>query len=172
MKTLNYVLILAIVGIIACKSNLEKSNTEIDKIEKELSTSEMQKKDSIGNLLLNKYLAHIKKNPGDEKNLEYKYNAGELANALELPTMSVNILEELYTEYPNSSQGPEAMFLSAFIFENKLNNLEKAKQRYELFLETYPKHFLAADAKASLKNLGLSPEELIQKFQNQNQGPS
>ena len=172
MKIINYILLIGIIGLSSCKSNIDKSTDEIIGLEKQLQNVTISQKDSIGNLLLNKYLAFVKQNPKNEMLPSYKYKAGEMADALNLPSLAVSILEGLYQEHPNTKEAPKALFLSAFIYENKILDLDKAKMQYELFLDTYPNHSFAKDARASLENLGLSPEELIRKFEAQNQQPS
>jgi TolA-binding protein len=61
------------------------------------------------------------------------------------------------------------MFLKAFVYEDQLHDLNKAKKYYEEFLEKYPDSDFADDARISLQNLGKSPEELIKEFEEKQQ---
>jgi TolA-binding protein len=54
--------------------------------------------------------------------------------------------------------------LEAYTYENNLNDLDKAKALYEKFLTDFPKSAFADDAKFSIQNLGLTPEQIIEKF--------
>jgi TolA-binding protein len=68
-------------------------------------------------------------------------------------------------QYPKSSYAEEALFLSAYTYENNLNELPKAKALYEQFITQYPKAELSEDAKFALENLGKSPEDLLKEVQ-------
>jgi TolA-binding protein len=67
---------------------------------------------------------------------------------------------------PQHAQAPAALFLSGFIYENDLGDLEKAKAAYEDFIKRYPTDTsYLDDVQVSLKNLGKSAEELIREFE-------
>jgi hypothetical protein len=46
--------------------------------------------------------------------------------------------------------------------------LQNAEITYRQFIEKYPDNAIVEDVKATLVNLGLSPEELIRKFEEAN----
>ena len=68
-------------------------------------------------------------------------------------------------DYPCYPKAQAALFLKGFIYETRFNNLTKAKELYERYLELYPDGEFAADCKASIENLGLSLEELVRRFE-------
>ena len=53
--------------------------------------------------------------------------------------------------------------MAGFISANELNNFDEATSIYKQFLKEYPDNELAASAQAELDNMGLSPEEILQK---------
>lgn len=63
-----------------------------------------------------------------------------------------------------SPVAPKALFYEAFLYETALNDTAKARLYYEYFLQYYPDHELAKDARLSLQNLGKPPEEIIEKI--------
>ncbi len=66
---------------------------------------------------------------------------------------------------PDHPKAKTALFMQGFIYENDLQDLEKAKKTYEFFLEKYPNDpDYADDAQMALKTLGKSPEEIIKGF--------
>lgn len=69
--------------------------------------------------------------------------------------------KKVFDEYPNSLQAPASLFLSGFIHANELKNYKQAEVTYNLFLQKFPSHELAASAREELNNLGLSPEEIL-----------
>ena len=74
----------------------------------------------------------------------------------------------VFNKYPDNEKAPMALFLSGFILANDLRNFEEATKTYNLFLEKYPKHELAQSAKEELENMGLSPDQILQKKTQKN----
>ncbi|AFH49385.1 Hypothetical protein IALB_1677 [Ignavibacterium album JCM 16511] len=69
----------------------------------------------------------------------------------------------IYDKYPDNPDAPKALFMSAFILANELNKYDEATKTYNLFLEKFPNHELAASAKQELEYIGLSPEEILKR---------
>ena len=67
-----------------------------------------------------------------------------------------NILEY----YPQGENAPKATFMIGFIYANNTKDLEQAKKYYSLFIEKYPEHDLADDAKYELETLGQDINDL------------
>ena len=80
---------------------------------------------------------------------------------------SIKYLDKVYNDYPRFEKRPYALFLKAFVLENQSNNLAEAERVYTQFIEEYPNHEMADDAKYSIDNMGKSPEELIREFEIQ-----
>ncbi len=78
------------------------------------------------------------------------------------------IFRKVYNKYPDDKKAPMALFLSGFILANDLRNFQSATNTYNLFLEKYPKHELASSAKEELSNMGLSPDQILQKKAQKN----
>jgi TolA-binding protein len=76
---------------------------------------------------------------------------------------SAEYFRKVYENYPESSEAPKSLFLSGFIRANEMNNFDEATKIYNLFLDRYPSHELAAAARQELDNMGLSPDEILQK---------
>ena len=72
---------------------------------------------------------------------------------------------KIYEHYPTVARRPYALFLQGFIFENEAGNLHAAKVLYDKFLKEYPSHPMAKDVQTTLANLGKSPEQLINEFE-------
>jgi TolA-binding protein len=99
------------------------------------------------------------------------YQNGKVKNlsGKEALQKAANLYESVFDKYPQNEQAPKALFMSGFIEANDLKDFNKATELYKLFLEKYPKHQLAESAKEELKNMGLSPEQILQKnSKNQN----
>ena len=84
-------------------------------------------------------------------------------------TQAINYFNTVYTKYPNFDKAPYCLFLQGFIYESQLNDTAKARQVYQQVIEKYPNERIAEDAKASIDNMGKTPEELIREFEKKNQ---
>ena len=76
---------------------------------------------------------------------------------------SLELFTSVYEKYPLSEQAPMGLFMAGFVQANELNDFDGATETYNLFLKDYPDHELAASAKEELENMGLTPEEILQK---------
>jgi len=76
---------------------------------------------------------------------------------------AIVLFKKLHDEYPTSSYAPSGLFMAGFIYANDMQMYEEATALYKQFLKEYPNDELAASAQAELDNMGLSPEEILQK---------
>jgi len=83
----------------------------------------------------------------------YHKNLRNLRKAIETYTA-------IYTDYPDTEQGPKALFSIGYIYANELAENEPAIEYYSLFLEKYPDHEMAPSVEFELKYLGKSLEEI------------
>lgn len=107
-------------------------------------------------------------NKGDSLAPEYLLKSADLAMNMKKPVAAINAFNIILRDYPEHKNAPYALFLKAFVYENILNNTEKARAYYQEFLIKFPENEYADDVKISLKNLGKTPEELIREFENKN----
>ena len=70
------------------------------------------------------------------------------------------------TDYPKFDKNPVALFmLASFIYEERLGDLDKARETYQQIIDNYPDSPFAGDAALSIEHLGMTPEELIRMFE-------
>lgn len=92
--------------------------------------------------------------------------AAGLAKSIGNPKKALQLYYQVESQSPEHRQAPAALFLSGFIYENDLGDLDKAKTVYQDFLKRYPNDpSYLDDVQVSLKNLGKSAEELIREFE-------
>ena len=136
----------------------------------EISTLEsnikaVQKFDSVAvTELLSAYQNFSSKYPDDSLSPEYLFKAAGLAAGLNRGTQAIGLYESIKGTYPDYRKIPECYFMEAFTYENTLGNNGKANELYNEFLARYPDHELADDARAAIKFLGKSPEEIVLEF--------
>lgn len=114
------------------------------------------------------YEAFAAQKAGDAKTPEYLFKAAEIQRSLKNFKKAIQNYETILDKYTDYEKTPHSMFLLGFIYENDLQDNEKAKEIYEKFLAKHPEHELADDVKFSLDNLGISPEEIIKRFEEKN----
>ena len=76
---------------------------------------------------------------------------------------AIVLFKKLHDKYPKSDYAPSGLFMAGFIYANELQNYKEAEILYKQFLNEYPDNELAPSARAELENLGLSPEEILEK---------
>lgn len=96
--------------------------------------------------------------------------AGQVAQAIGSYSQAQAMLNNCLNKYPQFGNKGAVLFLLAQLYDDPkmLNNEEKAKEYYEQIIKEYPKSSYANDARASIKNLGKTDEELIQEFLKKN----
>lgn len=165
MKKISFVLFIALF-FAGCNSN--DPAKKIEKLEKQLFTTENAIVPEVASDLVSEYCDFADANPDDAMAPEYLFKAVDVSMNINEPQRTISIIDRLLTEYPDFPRTQAALFVKAFIFETRYNNLDMAKKLYEQYLEQYPEGEFAEDCRASVENLGLTPEELVKKFESQN----
>jgi outer membrane protein assembly factor BamD (BamD/ComL family) len=141
-------------------------DASIKKLENELYSSDQTKFDrQKAGLLIDLYTEYADTYPDDTAAPAYLYKASDLSMNLRQPVETIALFNRILDKYPDYEKSPTVLFLKAFVYEDQMNDLNRARQYYELFLEKYPNNEFADDAKVSLKNLGKTPEQLIKEFE-------
>lgn len=144
----------------------EKQIDSINSLEKELFSESNPNRDK-GIQLIDSYVNFSNQYPKDTLSALFLFKAAEIAMNLQLGNQSINYYDRIISDFPTFYKTAECIFLKAFIYENQLGDLKNAEKYYSQFIQEYPNHPLANDAKASIKYLGKSPEELVKMFQEQ-----
>jgi len=76
---------------------------------------------------------------------------------------AVKVYAEFQKKYSDDPKAPQALFMIGFIQANELMNIVAAKAAYSKFLELYPDSEMVESARAEIKNLGLTPDEILKK---------
>lgn len=167
MKRLFLSLLVALM-LFSCESKI--SVEKINELESKVFTNEntVNKEDVIH--LTNAYLLYAEQNPEDLQSPDFLFKALDISVGInaEGPQKSIDIANVLIEKYPDFEMTPMAMFIKGFVYENVIGDLDNAEITYRQFIEKYPDSPMIEDVKATLGNLGLSPEELIRKFEEMN----
>lgn len=76
---------------------------------------------------------------------------------------AIKAYTEYQKKYPDDPKAPQTLFMIGFIQANELGNIEAAKVAYTKFLKLYPESEMAVSAQSEIDNLGLSPEDILNK---------
>lgn len=164
MKKLTPLLIMAVAMMIfSCGS--ENLSDKIAKLEKQAFATENSMNPEIAEQLVDAYCDFATQNTENQQSAEYLFKAMDVSMNFDNPTKTFGIIDRLIAEYPDYEKTPMAVFVKGFIYETRYNDVEQAKAAYEKYLELYPDGEMAADCRASIENLGLTPEELVKKFE-------
>ena len=153
------------------QANLRKHYVWIDsslvRLEKEMGSPVVTDKNKADAFIeiAETYATLLEKSNPDKK-VDLLLMAGALAKTIGNPNKAVQLYYNVGEKMPDHPKAPTALFMQAFIYENDLQDLEKAKAAYELFLKRYPNDpDYADDAQTALQLLGKSPEEIIRQFE-------
>ena len=167
MKKLTIALFaLSILLMGGCKPSREKSVENIQILEKQLFSAESTSFDKEkADSLLNLYTVFIDKFPGDSLIPDYLFKSANLAMNSGNGAKAIEYFDRYITSYPDREKAALCLFFKAFVYENILRNLDKAKESYLLFVEKYPENDFADDAQMALQNLGKTPDQMIMEFE-------
>jgi len=173
LRILSISLLITVVVFSSCNNDntktTEKSEVTLSQIkglEAQLFDASITKPDVKKALELGKmYVEYAELHPTDSIAPDLLYKAADISMNVGNPKLSVAIFKRIATQYPNYRNLPTVIFLTGYVYENQLNDYEKAKTFYEIIIEKYPESDFADDAEISLKNLGKSPEEMIKEFE-------
>ena len=164
---MNRFIVVFVLSLFFVGCNTNDPAKKIEKLEKQLFATENAIDPEVADDLVSAYCDFADANPKDAKAPEYLFKAVDVSMNLNEPQRTIFIIDKLLNDYPDYPRAQAALFVKAFIFETRYNNLEVAKRLYEQYLSMYPDGEFAEDCKASIENLGLTPEELIKKFEEQ-----
>lgn len=105
--------------------------------------------------------------PGDTLVALPLYKAADLLRAEGDDLRVADIYGRIHRDYRAFSKSGEALFMQAFVYDENLKDYDTARKLYEQFLAEYPDHTFADDTEMMIKNLGKSPEEVMQGLENQ-----
>ena len=167
MKKANFLLLPAIMIImVACGPSRDKVVSQIQTLEKSLFSPDAvsfnkEKADS----LLALYEVFIKDNPKDSLAPVYLFKAANIVMNSGNGPKALALFDQYLKDYPDKPKASLCLFFKAFVYENVMQDIDKAREIYLLFIEKYPNDDFTKDAKMALMNLGKTPEMLVREFE-------
>lgn len=181
MKYFVFLFVLALLGTMACssegtkKANLPREEwvNQINDLAEKLAqqTDPTKMNAQTAQQLVDQSLAFAAKHPKDTLTPAILFRAADVSRGLNQISQTLDIWARVHDQYPESQRAAESLFLQAFTYDKDLENAGAAIPLYQSFLEKYPDHAFANDARMLMEILqsGKTPEELIKDFEQKNQ---
>ena len=162
-------LAMAALCLVSCGDS-KVTEKDIQKAEQNMFSVSSQPDKSRLDEMLALYCSFVEQNPEHPQSPEYLTRALDLSVAYMTPEKSLEIAEKIEREYPNFAKMSYVLFVEGyFIYDQQLHDIDKAREVLERLVRDYPDGEFTSSARDIMENLGLTPEELIMKFQEAEQ---
>lgn len=153
----------ALMAMVACApGKKEKLQSQISQIETSLSMLDITTEDEDAQELISLYVKYADEFPDDSLAPIYIFRAADVSSNLGQYDESINYLDRMIEDYSEVYDDIAlCYFLKGHNYELS-ERFDEAREMYEAYLELFPDHYLAADTRKILPNLGMSPEELLE----------
>ena len=166
MKKSIYLILFGLAGLIsACGPSKEKQEIRIVSMEERLFTSENGFTRAGADSLIQMYRDFAASYPNDSLTPVYLFKAASMTMNLQDGPGSIALFDQIRESYPDFEKAPLCLFFIGYVQENVMGDIDKAREIYQLFIESYPDHDFVDDAQASIENLGKTPEQMIREFE-------
>lgn len=112
------------------------------------------------------YMQFASNFPADTLAPLYLFRAATFASSLNQFQRAINIYDTITTKYPTFNRAAECLFSRANLYDDKMKDTAKAHVLYQQVIDKYPNDTWASQAKFAIKNLGKTPDEIINSFSN------
>lgn len=161
MKTKNMIMGLTLLCLlVGCSMSKEKQQEKIDSLEQRVTAGDT----SAQQELFKCYDKFIGQYPEDSLAPEYLFRKAGILRVEKQGDQALDALAEIVNRYPQSPRVVECYFLRGLIYEEVFYDQTLAKKSYLNFIERYPDHPLAENARYAIRYLGMSTDEIIAAF--------
>ena len=152
--------VFAAVLMVACGPSREERINQIEDFEDSIFESAIAADPETADQLTALYVAFADKYPNDSLSPEYLMKGADAQSNVLHTERAVTLFDRVINDYPDFEEVPMCYFLKGNALE--LNSqIDEAKAAYEEFIEKYPDHFMADDARRMLPIIGMSDEEKL-----------
>lgn len=151
---------------LSCQIEDQVTPEIISELEAEVRSS-VDTDTSIARELILNYRQYRELNTGDSLSPYYLLKEADLMQGVFNEDLkAVGLYEQFSDHYPSHPLTPRAIFMKAYVYDEKLSDREEAVMAYETLIKTYPNHQLSNDARNLLSLLtdSLSDEEQVAKW--------
>ena len=177
MRNLFYILI--VLALTSCKQETKTadntkieqtsiSHDDIKRLEKKIYNNKTQISEASKTELNEAYLNFVKEHPEDNRCPDYLFRAANIIRSQQKYDEAIQLCQQTIQKYPSFEKVDAVHFFIAFIYDNDIQDKDKASTVYSKVAEKYPDTQFGKDAKARLKTIHLTDEELIEFFEKNN----
>ena len=165
-RLLTLLSILVVVFFASC--NNETASEKIARLEPLVFAADGAVNKEAGAELADAYVQYAKENPQDEMSPDMIFKALDFSVNVNIdnPQKSIDIADFMVEAYPQHPLAPMALFVKGYVYET-INDIPNAKETYRIFLEKYPNDPMVEEVKASLRNAGVSLNDLVRQFEEE-----
>jgi len=116
------------------------------------------------------YKEYAVKYPEDSVSVKYLFKAAQVEVGLGESLVAIHTLDTLINRYPNAEIIPNVLQFKAFIYDDRLDRVNKAAAALDIIIEKYPDCDIIDNVKAYKETLGKSPEEIILEMELKDNG--
>ena len=165
----NIILLAILMIVMAGCHNSKVTEKDVKKTEAALfNEDQTTNKEAVPNAIAT-FSKYAEDNPEAANAPEYLFKAVEVSvNTKQEAQQSIDLVNRLVTDYPSFDKNPVALFmLATFVYDEQMNDLDKARETYQQIIDNYPDSPFAADAAIAITQLGMTPDELVKMFESQ-----
>ena len=144
-----------------CKPNHDKQLANIRSHEDSLDVLTYAIDSLKGAEMIGLYVDFANNFPDDSLTPGFLFKASDIAMNIGDTASSITNLNRIIEQYTNYPDLPLCYFMKGQTYE-AAEDFDKAREAYELYLELFPNHYLAADTRKMLPLVGLSSEEMLE----------
>lgn len=166
MRTINFISCIVIgMLLFGCSQSKDKMVKQITDMEKPFFSNTPVTDTTKINDMVGLYKKFADSYSKDSLAPVYLYRAASLQMNRDKNEDAIALLDMIIKDHHDFVKLPEAYFLKAFIYDDHIKNINKAHDAYTKFIQKFPESDLVDDAQISIKNLGKTPEQIINEIQ-------
>ncbi len=148
-------------GMMACGEK-KITQKDLEAAEAKLFNEDGSMNESVAPKVAEKYCEFVEQNPEDSTAPLWLYHAMEINVMLKNPDKSIELGNQLLSQYPESKVAPRSLFLlGSFVYDDMLQDTAQAHVMLQRLIDDYPQSRHVKDAERAIEFLGLTPDQIM-----------
>ena len=148
-------------GMMACGEK-KITQKDLEAAEAKLFKENGLVNEAVAPQVAEKYCKFVEQNPEDSTAPLWLYHAMEINVMLKNPDKSIELGNQLLSQYPDSPFAPRSLFLmGSFVYDDMLQDTAQAHVMLQRLIDEYPQSKHVEDAKRAIWFLSLTPEQIM-----------
>lgn len=162
MKTfhINLIVILSLCTLIGCTPSREELQDQITQYEQSIINTDVYSGQKSTDTLIGLYTEYANNYRTDSITPTYLFRAADLASNTGDADLAIELLNRIISTYPEYHDLAGCYFMIGYTYETN-EQYDLAKEAYQIFVDKFPNHILAADTKKMIPYVGMPPEQIL-----------